>query len=62
MAYSGAGKGARGAVAPPPNVEKDGPHNSSKFDDKIGGGVGKMLKNLSKKGTIIVVLHQTCLS
>ena len=32
------GKGARGAVAP--NVEKDGPRNSSKFDEKIGGGGG----------------------
>ena len=28
--------GKRGAV--PPNVEKDGPRNSSKFDEKIGGG------------------------
>ena len=30
--------GARGAVAPP-NVEKDGPRNSSKVDEKIGEGV-----------------------
>ena len=29
--------GQEGAVAPP-NVEKDGPRNSSKFDEKIGGG------------------------
>ena len=28
--------GQGGAVAP--NVEKDGPHNSSKFDEKIGRG------------------------
>ena len=28
-----------GSVAPPPNVEKDGPRNSSKFDEKIGRGV-----------------------
>ena len=32
-------RGARGAVAPP-NVEKDGLRNSSKFDEKIGEGVG----------------------
>ena len=31
------GKGARGRL--PPNVEKDGPRNSSKFDEKIGRGV-----------------------
>ena len=30
----GGGKGGR----LPPNVEKDGPRNSSKFDEKIGGG------------------------
>ena len=24
----------------PPNAEKDGPRNSSKFDEKIGEGVG----------------------
>ena len=34
---SGAGKGARGGGCPPPNVEKDGPRNSSKFDEKIEG-------------------------
>ena len=28
---------ARGRL-PPLNVEKDGPRNSSKFDEKIGGG------------------------
>ena len=28
-------RGARGRL--PPNVEKDGPRNSSKFDEKIGG-------------------------
>ena len=33
------GGGQEGAVAPP-NVEKDGPRNSSKFDEKIGGGGG----------------------
>ena len=33
---SGAGKGARGRS--PPNVERDGPRNSSKFDEKIGRG------------------------
>ena len=31
----GGGKGGR----LPPNVEKDGPRNSSKFDEKIGRGV-----------------------
>ena len=30
--------GVRGAVAP--HVEKDGPRNSSKFDEKIGEGYG----------------------
>ena len=31
--------GQRGTVAPPPpHVEKDGPRNSSKFDEKIAGG------------------------
>ena len=30
---------ARGRL-PPLNVEKDGPRNSSKFDEKIGGGGG----------------------
>ena len=29
--------GKRGRL-PPPNVEKDGPHTSSKFGEKIGGG------------------------
>ena len=34
-----------GAVAPPPpNVEKDGPRNSSKFDEKIGMGAGIHLR------------------
>ena len=34
------GKGARGGGGcPPPNVEKDGLRNSSKFDEKIGGWV-----------------------
>ena len=28
----------------PPNVEKDGPRNSSKFDEKIGMGVGIHLR------------------
>ena len=42
---SGAGKGGKGgAVAPPPNVEKDGPRNSSKFDEKIGEGKGIHLR------------------
>ena len=36
-------RGQGGAVAPP-NVEKDGPRNSSKFDEKIGGGVGIHLR------------------
>ena len=33
-------RGARGGQGGrlPPNVEKDGPRNSSKFDEKIGGG------------------------
>ena len=35
-------RGARGRL--PPNVEKDGPRNSSKFDEKIGGGVGIHLR------------------
>ena len=35
---SGAGKGCNGGSCPPPNVEKDGPHNSSKFNEKIGRG------------------------
>ena len=40
--YSGAGKGgARGGGCPPPNVGKDGPRNSSKFDEKIEGGGGE---------------------
>ena len=30
------GQGGGGRL--PPNVEKDGPRNSSKFDEKIGGG------------------------
>ena len=30
---------ARGKGAVAPNVEKDGPRNSSKFDEKIGGWV-----------------------
>ena len=34
-------QGGRGAVAP--NVEKDGPRNSSKFDEKTGG-VGTHLR------------------
>ena len=34
--HSGAGKEGKGAVAP--NVEKDGPRNSSKLDEKIGRG------------------------
>ena len=32
---SGAGKGGKGGGCPP-NVEKDGPRNSSEFDEKIG--------------------------
>ena len=32
-------RGARGGAVAPPNVEKDGPRNSSKFDEKIGEGV-----------------------
>ena len=32
-------RGARGDGCPP-NVEKDGPRNSSKFDEEIGEGVG----------------------
>ena len=32
------GKGTRGRL--PPNVKKDGPRNSSKFDEKIGMGGG----------------------
>ena len=31
--------GARGGGGCPLNVEKDGPRNSSKFDEKIGRGV-----------------------
>ena len=42
IVHSGAGKGGKGAVAP--NVEKDGPRNSSKFDEKIGEGVGIHLR------------------
>ena len=37
------GGGKRGRL-PPPNVEKDGPRNSSKFDEKIWGGVGIHLR------------------
>ena len=36
-------RGARGGRLPP-HVEKDGPRNSSKFDEKIGGGVGIHLR------------------
>ena len=36
--------GARRGGCPPPNVEKDGPRNSSKFDEKIGMGVGIHLR------------------
>ena len=36
---SGAGKGGQGGRSPP-NVEKVGPRNSSKFNEKIGEGVG----------------------
>ena len=34
---SGAGKGGKGGSRPP-NFEKDGPRNSSKFDEKLGRG------------------------
>ena len=33
------GQGGKGGGCLP-NVEKDGPHNSSKFDEKIGVGGG----------------------
>ena len=33
-------QGGQGGRLPPPNVEKDGPRNSSKFDEKIGEGSG----------------------
>ena len=32
--------GQEGGGRLPPNVEKDGPRNSSKFNEKIGGGGG----------------------
>ena len=35
---SSAGKGGGQGGQLPPNVEKDGPSNSSKFDEKIGRG------------------------
>ena len=40
-------RGAGGAVAP--NVEKDGPRNSSKFDEKIERGVRIHLRCESHK-------------
>ena len=36
VAPASGARGARGWL--PPNVEKDGPRNSSKFDEKIGRG------------------------
>ena len=36
-------KGGQGGRLPP-NVGKDGPRNSSKFDEKIGMGVGTHLR------------------
>ena len=41
---SGAGKGGKVGRSPPPIVEKNGPRNSSKFDEKIGEGVGIHLR------------------
>ena len=38
LLHSGAGRGGQGGGCPP-NDEKYGPHNSSKFDEKIGGWV-----------------------
>ena len=32
------GQGGQGGGGCPPNVEKDGPRNSPKFDEKIGRG------------------------
>ena len=43
MKNSGAGKVGQGGGCPP-NVEKDGPRNSSKFDEKIEGGGGIHLR------------------
>ena len=40
---SSAGKGGKGGRLPP-NVEKDGLRNSSKFDEKIGEEVGIHLR------------------
>ena len=37
-------RGGQGRRLPPPNVEKDGPRNSSKFNEEIGMGVGIHLR------------------
>ena len=43
-----AGKGGGQGGRLPPNVEKDGPRNSSKFDEKIGGGGWVSISDVKK--------------
>ena len=55
---SGAGKGGKGGGCPP-NVEKDGPRNSSKFDEKLGGGC--VSASDVKKSLILNIFNVTVL-
>ena len=55
---SGAGKGGKGGGCPP-NVEKDGLRNSSKFDEKLGGGCVSISD--VKKSLILNIFNVTVL-
>ena len=47
LIHCGAGKGGKGGGCPP-NVEKDGSRNSSKFDEKIKGGGWVSISDVKK--------------